>query len=178
MKHRPERTPGARPHVVYLGLGSNLGDRDDHLRHALAALGRSVSVDRVSSVYDTAPLLVTDQPRFRNLAVAGRTALAPLDLLQFVKRVEAGAGRAPGGVRYGPRVLDIDILFYDDLSLNTPELTIPHPRIAERAFVLAPLAEIAPELRHPTLGQSISELLAALGEADVRRIGVLSSREP
>lgn len=178
MGDQPESAPGARPCVVYLGLGSNLGDREAHLRRGVEALGECVSADRVSSVYDTAPLLMTDQPRFHNLAVRGRTALAPHDLLRFVKRVEAAVGREPGGMRYGPRVLDVDILIYDDLVLTTPELTIPHPRLAERAFALAPLAEIAPELRHPVLGRSVGQLLAALGDADVRRFGVLFGREP
>lgn len=167
----PARDAG--PHTVYLGLGSNLGDRDEYLRSAIRALADAVAVERISGVYDTAPLLVANQPRFHNLVVVGRTSLGPRELLRFVKGIEASAGRAPGGVRYGPRVLDVDILLYDDLSLSTPELTIPHPRIAERAFVLAPLAEIAPELRLPALGRTVAELHAGLADADVRRIGVL-----
>jgi 2-amino-4-hydroxy-6-hydroxymethyldihydropteridine diphosphokinase len=159
-------------HQVYLGLGSNLGDRAANLRLALAALPPAVRVERVSSLYDTAPLLVTDQPRFHNLVCVGRTALDPLELLREVKRIERWVGRRPGQ-RYGPRVLDIDVLFYDDLVLETPELTVPHPRLEERAFVLAPLAELAPYLRHPRLGLAISQLLQAVTDADVRRIGLL-----
>jgi 2-amino-4-hydroxy-6-hydroxymethyldihydropteridine diphosphokinase len=159
-------------HQVYLGLGSNLGDRDANLRLALAALPPAVRVERVSTVYDTAPLLVTDQPRFHNLVCVGRTALDPLALLCEAKRIERMVGRTPGR-RYGPRVVDIDVLLYDDLILETPELTVPHPRLEERAFVLAPLAELAPYLRHPRLGLTISQLLEAVIDADVRCIGPL-----
>ena len=159
-------------HMVYLGLGSNLGDRDANLRRALAALPPAVLVEHISSVYDTAPLLVTLQPRFHNLVCAGHTVLEPQALLRTLKRIEMEIGRTPGP-RYGPRVLDIDILFYDDLVLAAPELTVPHPRMAERAFVLAPLAEIAPHVRHPALGAEVAELLAALADADVRCIGAL-----
>lgn len=159
-------------HVVYLGLGSNQGDRDALLRAALDRLRPYVAVERLSSVYDTAPLLVTEQPRFHNLVAAGRTSLAPIALLRAVKQIERALGRMPGP-RYGPRPIDIDLLFYDDLVLHSAELTLPHPRIAERAFVLAPLAEIAPHLRHPTLGSTAAELAAALAGEDVRDLGPL-----
>jgi 2-amino-4-hydroxy-6-hydroxymethyldihydropteridine diphosphokinase len=159
-------------HIVYLGLGSNLGDRDAHLRAALSALPPAVTVTRVSSVYDTAPELVTEQPRFHNIVCAGTTALSPEALLRTLKTLETALGREPGP-RYGPRTVDIDILLYDDLVLRTPELTIPHAHMAERAFVLAPLAELAPELRHPVLGRTVRALAADLAEADVRRVGPL-----
>lgn len=165
-------TPAHSPHLVYLGLGSNLGDRDAALRGAVARLSAVVAVSRVSSVYDTAPLLVANQPRFHNAAIAGTTALAPLELLRAAKAIERDLGRVPG-VRYGPRAIDVDLLFYDDLSLRSAELALPHPRIAERAFVLAPLAEIAPGWALPVLGASPEELLRALGAADVRRLGPL-----
>ncbi len=183
----PEPQGVAIAHAVYLGLGANLGDRDATLRAAVAALGEPVAappeppqptshpivqVARVSSVYDTAPLLVTDQPRFHNIVVMGQTWLAPLPLLRALKQIETRLGRATGP-RYGPRAIDLDILFYDDLVLRTPELTIPHAHIAERAFVLLPLAEIAPGLRHPTLGRSITDLAAALAGADAQRVGPL-----
>lgn len=162
-------------HTVYLGLGSNLGDRDAMLRAAVASLRPVVTVARGSSIYDTAPLLVADQPRFHNAVVAGTTTLVPLELLWAVKAIERELGRVPS-VRYGPRAIDIDVLLYDDLSLTSDELTLPHPRIAERAFVLAPLAEIAPGWRLPVLGATPEQLLAALeapGAADVRRLGPL-----
>jgi 2-amino-4-hydroxy-6-hydroxymethyldihydropteridine diphosphokinase len=160
--------------TVYLGLGSNLGDRLAHLRAAVDALAPVVAVRRISSVYDTAPQLVTEQPRFLNAAVAGETALEPLALLHAVKAIEARLGREPGP-RYGPRVVDIDLLLIEGVTLATDELTLPHPRLAERAFALVPLAEIAPEARHPLLGQSFTELAAALGQAgDVRLLGPLA----
>ncbi len=160
-------------HTVYLGLGSNLGDREGLLRAALGALAPFVSVQRVSSLYDTAPQLMEDQPRFLNAAVSGTTSLDPLPLLHAVKAIETSLGRVPGP-RYGPRPVDIDLLLVDDLVLATPELTIPHPRLAERAFALMPLAEIAPAARHPRLGLTIAELAAAVaGTGDVRRVGPL-----
>lgn len=172
---QPQDTPAPREtadQLVYLGLGSNLGDRDAHLRRALAALAPEVSIARLSSVYDTAPVLVTDQPRFHNIVCACQSGLAPLALLSYIKRVEEELGRAPGP-RYGPRVIDIDILLYGQIVLDTPELTIPHARLAERAFALKPLAEIAPSLRHPALGATIAELAAAVSQQDVQAIGPL-----
>jgi len=163
---------GQPDHVVYLGLGSNLDDRDEHLRAGLRALSPAVTIERVSSVYDTAPLLLTAQPRFRNIVCMGRTALAPDALLRLAKRIERAQGRA-AGPRYGPRPLDIDILFYDSLILRTPELTLPHPGIAERAFVLLPLVEIAPDLRHPLLSTEIRVLAGKVRDQDARRAGTL-----
>ena len=157
---------------VCLGLGSNLGDRDANLRRAVEALAPDFTVARLSHVYDSAPVLVTEQPRFHNLVALGATALDPRALLGYVKRIEAEMGRE-GGVRYGPRVIDIDILLYGQIVLATPDLAIPHPRLAERGFVLAPLAEIAPDLRHPVLGVTVGELARAVAGQDVRAIGPL-----
>lgn len=160
-------------HTVYLGLGSNLNDRAATLRAAVAALAPQVAVRSISSAYDTAPMLVEDQPRFLNAAVSGTTQLEPPALLAFVKSIETALGRVPGR-RYGPRMVDIDLLLVDDLILATPELTLPHPRLAERAFALVPLAEIAPGLRHPALGRTIVELAADVaGSGDVQLIGPL-----
>lgn len=159
-------------HRVYLALGSNLGERDANLKAALTALQPDVHIDHVSSVYDTAPQLVLDQPRFHNIACSGRTQLDPFALLRLAKRIERKLGRV-AGPRYGPRLIDIDLLLYDDLVIDTPGLTIPHPRMAERAFVLVPLAEIAPDLRHPTLRTDIRGLASALPDMDVQRLGAL-----
>ncbi len=166
------RIPSRTTHQVYLGLGSNLGDRDAQLREALAAIAPDVVVKRVSSVYDTEPMLVEDQPRFHNLVCAGETRLDPIALLRLVKQVEQALGRTPGP-RFGPRAIDIDVLLYDDLVLESDELIVPHPRLAERAFVLVPLAEIAPDLRHPVLGTAMSKLAQAVTPADVRALGPL-----
>jgi 2-amino-4-hydroxy-6-hydroxymethyldihydropteridine diphosphokinase len=160
------------PRHVYLGLGSNLGDRDAYLRAALIALAPYVQVTRVSSVYATAPLHVTDQPEFHNLAAEGETRLAPDALLRAAKEIERQLGRT-AGPRYGPRVIDIDVLLYEDMVLRTPDLIIPHPRLAERAFVLVPLAEIAPELQHPELCLPIATLAGRVSLSGVRRVGPL-----
>ena len=149
--------------LVYLALGSNLDDRADNLRRALQALGEQLALDAVSPCYETEPAYVLDQPRFYNLTCRATTPLAPLDLLHHLKELETRLGREPG-LRFGPRVIDLDILFYDDLVLDTPELTLPHPRLHERAFVLVPLADIAPDLVHPTLGLPIAALRDKLGD--------------
>jgi 2-amino-4-hydroxy-6-hydroxymethyldihydropteridine diphosphokinase len=159
-------------HTVYLGLGSNLGDRDANLRAAIGRLSEFMRVARVSSVYVTEPLLVKDQPLFHNLACAGVTLLEPLQLLRAIKRIERELGRVPGP-RYGPRMIDIDILLFDDLALSTAVLTIPHAGMLERAFVLVPLAEIAPDLRHPVAGHTMRELALRSDGSGVRLLGAL-----
>ncbi len=158
------------PQTIYLALGTNLGDRLANLRAALAALPLAVQVLYRSEVYETPPWGIPDQPAFLNMAVKGETRLAPLDLLHHLKQLEKKLGRLPS-VRYGPRLIDIDILFYDDLIIDTPELTIPHPRLHERAFVLIPLADVAAELVHPVLHASIRDLLAGVDPTGVKRYG-------
>lgn len=152
--------------TVYLALGSNLGDRAANLKAAQARLAPHVRLDRVSRVYETAPMYVTDQPAFLNMAVRGQTSLGPWELLRFVKGIEAELGRTVGGLRFGPRPIDIDILLYGELVMYAPELEIPHPRIAERAFVLCPLADIAAVVQHPALGRSIGDLLETVPGKD------------
>ena len=153
--------------VVYLALGSNLGDRRANLRAAVDRLGKLVVVEALSALYETEPAYVTDQPRFLNAALRGRTALDPPALLALLKRIERDLGRAPAA-RYGPRVIDLDILLYGDRSIATEALTVPHPRMAERPFVLVPLAEIAPELTPPGWATTVGALAQVVrGHGDV-----------
>lgn len=153
-------TPAASP--VYLALGTNLGDRHGNLKTAIQMLREQVSIAQRSSIYETEPAYVTEQPRFLNMVVRGTTTLSPHALLAFLKHLEQIIGRQPG-LRYGPRLIDLDILFYGDTVLNTPDLIIPHPRFAERAFVLIPLAEIAPEMVPPGYTQTIAALSQQVG---------------
>lgn len=147
-------------HIIYLALGTNLGDRRANLRAAIAALPPTVTVLVESPIYETPPWGITDQPAFLNMALKGETLLAPLALLSLLKRRETQLGRTPS-IRYGPRQIDMDILFYDSLILDTPELVIPHPRLQERAFALVPLADIAPDYYHPVLEKTVGEMLAS-----------------
>ncbi len=144
--------------TVYLALGANLGDREKNLHEALERISGFVHIFRVSSIYETEPVGVHEQPWFLNLVCAGTSDLSPVDLLRRVKRIEIEMGRTEG-IRFGPRPIDIDILFYDRLIQLSPALTIPHPRLHERAFVLTPLAEIAPDLIHPRLRLPVRQLL-------------------
>jgi len=153
-------------HIAYIALGANLGDRQANLRAALQSMPPDVYVLAESRVYETPPWGYTDQPPFLNMAVKAGTGLLPTALLGYLKQIEARLGRAPS-VRWGPRLIDLDILFYDDLVLDTPPLIIPHPRLHERGFVLAPLADLAPDLEHPLLRRRIRELLAGVDLAGI-----------
>lgn len=156
-------------HIVYIALGSNLDDRLANLKAAIQGLAPSVLVMQRSAIYETEPWGFTDQPSFLNMVVSARTDLAPLDLLKHVKNLEQVLGRRPT-FRNGPRLIDLDILFYDDLILQLPDLVIPHPRLHERAFVLVPLMDIAPDLVHPALQVGTARLVAGLDCSGVKLV--------
>ena len=146
--------------TVYLSLGSNLGDRAANLRAAINALAPNVRVTKISSFYETEPVDYLDQPWFLNCVVEAETSLAPLDLLHALRSIETQLGSKKEFAK-GPRLLDLDILLYGNQTIALPELQIPHPRMLQRNFVLAPLAEIAPSLKHSTWQANVAELFQA-----------------
>ncbi len=159
-------------HRVYLSLGTNIGDRRKYLRQAIESLHKVGRVEVCSSVYETEPWGYLDQDKFLNMVTRLRTELDPLPLLKALKALERQIGREPG-VRYGPRVIDMDILCFDDILLNSPDLTIPHPQMAGRAFVLVPLAELDEGLIIPGLNVTVSRLMQVIGSAGITKEGAL-----
>ncbi len=165
----PQSRASTATHTVYLALGSNLGDRRGNLAAALQRLREVVDIETASSIYETEPVGYLEQPRFLNMVCKGRTWLAAVELLNYTQEIEMALGRQPT-FRNGPRPIDIDILMYDELQIEKENLTIPHPRMSERAFVLAPLAEIAPGVIEPTSGKTIQRLLETVSQEGVVKL--------
>ena len=165
----PQQNTPTTTHIVHLALGSNLGDRRGNLAAALQRLRDVVDIESVSSVYETDPVGYLEQPRFLNIACCGKTGLSAQELLKYTQAIEGAIGRQPS-FRNGPRPIDIDILLYDNLSMKEEELTIPHPRMVERAFVLVPLAEISPNVIDPVSGRTAQELLQGVSQEGVTKL--------
>ena len=165
------------PVIAYLGLGANLGDPPRQLTEALARLEATeeVQVLKVSAFYRNPPLGPPEQPWFINAAAQIRTRLTPEELLRVLQQIEAALGRVRGE-RWGPRRIDLDLLLYNGVVMTGPELVLPHPEMHRRAFVLVPLAEIAPEAWHPGLDKTAAELLAALDPAEVALVRRISAK--
>lgn len=157
--------------AVAVSMGSNLGLREEHLARGLRALGGLLAGLRVSPVYETTPLGEVDQPDFLNLCCVGTTRLPARTLLEAMLDAERAAGRRRPGRRFGPRPLDLDLLLFGASVLSEAGLEVPHPRMAERAFVLVPLRDLAPAWRHPVLGRTVAELAEGVEASGVRRFG-------
>lgn len=153
-------------HTVYLALGSNLGDRLHNLQNALLGLPEQITLLDTSPVFETPPWGYSEQPPFLNMVARVKTTFSPRKLLNELKAIERDLGRQPT-IQYGPRLIDLDILFYDDNIIDLPGLIIPHPRITERAFVLVPLASLAPDLIHPILKVSVTQMLNSVDTSGI-----------
>jgi 2-amino-4-hydroxy-6-hydroxymethyldihydropteridine diphosphokinase len=164
----PSQIAEARTRLA-IALGSNVGDRRWNLWRGREAIARFLEDLRFSGIYETEPRHLEAQPAFLNACATGRTTLPPVEVLDRIQEAEREAGRVAEGVRFGPRVLDLDLLLYGDRVIERPGLRIPHPRMAERPFVLVPLAEIAPDWRHPELGLTVDALAARAGSGGVGR---------
>jgi 2-amino-4-hydroxy-6-hydroxymethyldihydropteridine diphosphokinase len=156
-------------HIVYLALGSNLGDRLSHIKEAISSLSPQMDVKAKSHVYETPPWGYEAQSPFYNQVIKVKTYLEPEPLLKHLKRLEVALGRKPS-FQNGPRSIDIDLLFYDDRIMNTPVITLPHPRLHERGFVLLPLMDIAPDLIHPVRQKSVREMIAACDLSNIKQV--------
>ncbi len=157
------------PMQIYLALGSNLGNRLDTIESALKLINERIDNLELSSVYETEPWGVTKQPEFLNLCISGTTNMDPDELLRFVKDIEIKLGRKHRH-KWGPREIDIDILFCGDKIIQKADLSIPHPYLQDRAFVLVPLNDIAPNFIHPVIGKSIKDLLMVVDKSGVNKI--------
>jgi 2-amino-4-hydroxy-6-hydroxymethyldihydropteridine diphosphokinase len=155
-------------HIVYIALGSNLGNRLANLNSAIDNFSPQMKVVKKSNVYETPPWGFTDQPAFLNQVVKAETYMQPEPLLHHLKRLEVALGRVPG-FQNGPRSIDLDILFFDDMILDSPALKVPHPRMHERAFVLVPLVDLEPDLIHPALNESVSVLLRKVDQNGIQK---------
>ena len=155
--------------AIFIGLGSNIGNREGNLRMALRYLEPLARAVNVSSIYESSPVGVEDQPNFYNCVAEIVTGLQPEALMRHLKNIEYEIGRRPGP-RWGPRPIDLDLLLYDDVVMETDLLTLPHPRMHERAFVLTPLAELAAGVRHPALDGSVGELAKRAGTDGISRL--------
>ena len=157
-------------HITYIALGTNMGERLENLRTAIKAFAPEITVTAESHIYETPPWGYEDQPAFLNMVVKAETSLGPESLLKNLKQLEVELGREQN-FHWGPRLIDLDILFYDNMVIDTPPLVIPHPRLHERAFVLVPLADVAPDLIHPIFQKSVSQLLAEVDRQGILRVG-------
>lgn len=156
-----------KPEIVFLSLGSNVGNRQENLRAAIAALpAAGVDVKRVSSIYETEPVDLLEQPWFLNCVVRGEATVPAVELLRALREIERRMGSKKLIAR-GPRLIDIDILLYGQQTINAPELQVPHPRMHLRRFVLVPLVELAPEVKHPQWSATAAQLLAATEDKSV-----------
>jgi 2-amino-4-hydroxy-6-hydroxymethyldihydropteridine diphosphokinase len=153
-------------HIAYISVGSNLGNKLENCRNGIASLTRCADIRLIeqSPIYRTEPVDYQDQDWFVNYAVKIETVLDPLSLLNLLKSIELEAGRVPHAIRFGPRVLDLDIILYDDVVQNDSRLTIPHPRMHKRRFVLKPICDIDPGISHPVLRQTMLDLLENLAQ--------------
>jgi 2-amino-4-hydroxy-6-hydroxymethyldihydropteridine diphosphokinase len=157
-------------HIAYISIGSNLGQKDENCRSGIAALIRSGHTRLVdqSPLYQTEPVDYLDQEWFVNCVVKNETDLDPLNLLSILKSIERAAGRVKDSIRFGPRILDMDIILFDDLVMRAPTLTVPHPRMHKRRFVLKPMCDIDPDIHHPVLKRTMESLLRDLDEQGQR----------